>query len=1281
MASFWDLEALSLAFGNAEIRSSTYEEAPNIFGEEDNIQQNIGHSQTEYAATDVLPAARDETELSNLSTGFEFNLNPFSFVLRRLKIPVLGAMDLIFTKSKYTLRIWTSFLYKMLPLNMWGLPESKLGIQFIEDNEIIDPLIPGRINCITCGQPTMISPGSIISPGVMHLGSLCYCDLQKVYPTAFKGAKARLINEEITNENFKLHNAQNTVDYIKFVKDLINFDDDFDRICHHEDKGEIPGIHRPKWTIHNTSDGLSLILPEERHRGDTRYQGLRCNICYQGSIHGICPKLESFIVSDPPETIRNPKYNTHLVALIIRWRKFCDQNLLRESSVVIISLSRDRIKTFVPKREKFVYIILHNDLEIPDLLRGKHKGFKFLYFWVPLYFDTKRFLGAYRVLLPLMTNIHINFIIVNEIELPFYEQESLFMESVKASVKSICTGCVWPFFAGHAIINPKGVSRNGLMTLYNFYAFGGIYGWDEFIPITTTNLTICSLGSHHPVGFLAPQITYDFHYPIKEKINIAIPGKRTNQVRYFKVSMTRRSLFLFSKLLQELIDDSRLTFWHVLSDPRPVQPRRHRGEIKEQLKENYIESQYPLRYKIINDGRIVRDYEGWDLPATIPMENVLQELIALNGGIRFFSFGTHGDVVPLKGICEFLSCFTPHVSLILLNDKRESKIIMEKSEQGKSSELLDMTLDAMTAMSSSRTGINFCPEDIAPSGNPTFSLKPPPDIIFPFNRGLNPIIETLLNLVGLLEDKTMSIGAYSRPGYVPRSANGITFLKPQINENEGKYNISKVCVVQGSSTIPIKGYPEAIRLGPCDHEQELKKYSVVVCPGGAGVVQTAASSGCRVVTTTTCLDRNYRNPHDAGLGVHPLIDPDNIFLALAKRDIRFLAFWLRKNLFRPDKLLSFYGYSPIFMTLFRLLMLYILYSRIQKQSVVSTDPLTTLFLTFRPLGLSVSLKIYALAYMLSLWVDNYLKLTNTSYYYIGVLFMKENYKLSINPVAVYIAQKYGLLIGFITSNISSFLGEHLVSYFRTWRRTVMPGIKIHRCYLEFSLRLHYIPVIHTALVCPSLNKRYEGGHRTIDKSLYVFETRDGGLSSNILIPTELTYQDMLKLPVMSGTYGPMWNCSTGLYATTSHLSEQMGVARGYLLMAAAIAGTILTTGLITSSLALWFYDMVKGSFTNTTSEPLDEFKFLSRAISQLVDRVRQYPDYYWRDLIEWYISFRAPFGGNHDEGIAFIEKVKKEYEDIKRSNDLEQINQFVTSYRNILKLAKIPSPIIEGIFL
>lgn len=283
------------------------------------------------------------------------------------------------------------------------------------------------------------------------------------------------------------------------------------------------------------------------------------------------------------------------------------------------------------------------------------------------------------------------------------------------------------------------------------------------------------------------------------------------------------------------------------------------------------------------------DLEIRDIPAPSVQrgdgDGTLSALLASEiGAVRWYVFGSRGDVVPCLALARVLAGWGLDVQVIRPHTEAEGTQILAAAETGS---LLSVAghFFRLVGRTLADPGLKIGPPE-AWGVDVGVSLRPPASVVHPADFGIGWLGNFFINDVLRSGAPLISIGAYPGIMWMPRSADGVSFL-PKSTRSwfwEGDRPID-VGVAWGSSSLPRPTIVGSVDAPVGDHVAFFKTCKVVVTSGGAGTVQTAAACGARVIAATAVLDRRYRNPLNAGLGVAAGADPDKIMLVLLNRSV------------------------------------------------------------------------------------------------------------------------------------------------------------------------------------------------------------------------------------------------------------------------------------------------------------------------------------------------------------------------------------------------------------
>jgi len=269
------------------------------------------------------------------------------------------------------------------------------------------------------------------------------------------------------------------------------------------------------------------------------------------------------------------------------------------------------------------------------------------------------------------------------------------------------------------------------------------------------------------------------------------------------------------------------------------------------------------------------------LPRPIPPVVTVSQPTTLSGQIarevgrvNWVVFGSHGDVVPVRALATRMAQWGIDIHVINPLTPAQAASVLASAEEGRIFDSAREYARVFIMVAGLNTVVFAPPEFLGASIG--VSLRPPLDIIHPVTFGAGALVDYLLNVVLRGWMPIFNIGAYRRALWLPRSADGSTFLRTI----RGGVRPVDVMVAWGSSQMPRYNIPGAVDVPNGDHQAAFATARVVVTHGGAGTVQTAAASGARVVVGTEVLDRRYRNRSSAGDGVETGVDPDSVMLML-----------------------------------------------------------------------------------------------------------------------------------------------------------------------------------------------------------------------------------------------------------------------------------------------------------------------------------------------------------------------------------------------------------------
>ncbi|AZF86110.1 polyprotein [Sclerotium rolfsii hypovirus 5] len=274
-------------------------------------------------------------------------------------------------------------------------------------------------------------------------------------------------------------------------------------------------------------------------------------------------------------------------------------------------------------------------------------------------------------------------------------------------------------------------------------------------------------------------------------------------------------------------------------------------------------------------------------------------LAAYYGPIVFCTAGSAGDIVPVRAVARALVRKGLDTIVIDCLDGRGFDFL-RAVQRG---EVLSLGPSYASAAVACRNlpFLTIGPPELA--CDITWSLAPPPVAIRQFNFRLGPLFNPLLSWFAGVMQPVIRISSYPGPCHLPRSADGVNFLKRTLPTEKPRTH--KFLVAFGSSGYPVP--PGMQEVQPGDHYSQFLEAETVVCHGGAGTVQTAAMAGCRVISVDNTLDRDYLDPTNCQSGIGAEHHEDKVLGLLLGVD--FMPFFIAGKLpgFGLPKMLHWYA--------------------------------------------------------------------------------------------------------------------------------------------------------------------------------------------------------------------------------------------------------------------------------------------------------------------------------------------------------------------------------------
>lgn len=248
---------------------------------------------------------------------------------------------------------------------------------------------------------------------------------------------------------------------------------------------------------------------------------------------------------------------------------------------------------------------------------------------------------------------------------------------------------------------------------------------------------------------------------------------------------------------------------------------------------------------------------------------------------RIYTFGSHGDVVPLTYYCHLLAALGVDVSLTNLTPGDTGHKVLEYAETNRAAAVLPRLAAAARTVRHSYELDPACIQ-IAPNrgfyiaNGFTYDVSPPQRCLSSFRlypqETLTSFIPNLLfGYSRYFGRPDVYIGSFR--GCAPRSSDGTTLLRahPPTTGVKGLVATGSATLRHPSladcrarfpavrtwySTTKCEGFKHE---GRTNHAEVFREYHTVITHGGAGTVATAVAAGCRVAIADNMrmLDRDY----------------------------------------------------------------------------------------------------------------------------------------------------------------------------------------------------------------------------------------------------------------------------------------------------------------------------------------------------------------------------------------------------------------------------------------
>jgi len=1162
---------------------------------------------------DLPPIDADDIELPTEApkdappppqTTWEFAMSPFRLVLRAIPLPVIGIIDVFIQKAKPAAYVLISLVYQSLPLS--SITRLSGETRIIKKTSTYKHSPPRAVAtetiCEHCNHLTFPikrwaldrTVYSVIRRRCEHqvapadstiwgpLNNLSECDAPfevDVDDPDFRGTPFSCRFDPTEDLTARIGRLLGITDLAKCPHTILD-----------HTKIE-PVAYIPESTV----DGLYALPPSKIWRKENMCHGIRCVKCFSGTLHSWNPKvltaIKKFDIGVRTSSIKNlPAQDWINIGKL--WSqfqyviKYARLNFSDGGTYILSACTLDRVDKYVlldPNRDNVIIVesVMTFDALVekwPILRAGNN------HVLVCQVIGNNISIAGFRLVLAMICPMHVNFIIVNQNQGYYEGLNTTVLENLKIPWSSASIGHAYPFYMGAAYITSGYTHLTAFEVCYLYYTCGFCYGWDEIVPAMVERLTTVLISDTGLPPIMAPLVSDKM--PKTVIVNYVIVDSSSRRIGSYVADFSRENLFYMKALGHTYVDEGRVSFAHALADPRPISTVTVRPDI---LVVQYDEIS-------ASDTRFA--------PSSAPGENIVAEISHTHGGLIIFTFGSRGDRNPLLANAKYMAALGVKVTVIHLNTEAEGLVLadMQNTDELRRIQLFMRAREYIAAF---QQRVVWVPHQLYQIGSISYTLAPPEDIIYPFVSSNNVLIAFASALIGLVHYPDIRIGAFASAGCLPTSADGSSFMTALLNKSKPR---TEAAYWGGDGRAP-PGYEHIPLLPDGDHGVIMTAYDTIYTKGTVGGVARAALSGCKVVVIGEALDREYRNPFDAGNGFVDGQDPDACFLALAKSEPAYFGVWMRSNWYNVKAIWAWYGPENIGLTLFRLLILYLFLSRINKATFFSTMPVTTLILMLDGRA-TVPFKTMVFYTLLAKVFDTMLWTLSKNYIWLTGRFVSLNSRLMASIVAFWVAQRKGWGFGLLAVLAIEQLKPTL-----TWLISWVPmslGISPdgslppddEYAVLEFVFVWSYIPVVHVALVFPHAKLRAEGTKNSF--GLYTCRLREGNFHSPFVFPTMLSLSTVRRnistLPALP--YGPTWNCYTVIWSLAKDSSSRLCLG-AVPIMLVNLLGAALSA---TTALAL------AGTYTVLTTIPAlggmsvrssGLASLLSNACRQVVELVEQ----------------------------------------------------------------------------
>lgn len=1149
------------------------------------------------AGFDPSTLGSNDQDAPPLGSGFEYHINPLQVLFRAVPFPVVGVIDIAVRRSTAVAYHFVSLFYHAFPLSSTSRLSRFLRIyRRTPGYEPYPNLMVADERCDYCGRPLRIYKVGGPSP---HDRLGCGCAQYLLYTFKF------LISVELEINPLRDIGLRRSFDDIRpfpqfesralMLTRLLGVD--FQSGCDHpqvflnkaSSQYEVPGP---------TPDGLYWQPPRDRWRSEERAGGVRCVHHYANTLHNWHPALLTLIKSTRRFHLPNDRLNLladDVLTILYSLAKWCEVNLTPGHHYFLQSITLNRVECYqhVITQESRIFLIDRPEVRDKLVHRFSQLGSPQTHWLVLPWVGSPVCFASWRLALMLVNPVPCWLHSINQSFTGYQDVAVAVVKDAKLNLSSLEIGNCWPFFMGNALVFGGSINFDPIHFAKMFLLVGDCYGFDEVYVMLKFQPVVVIYNALGLPPLMAPVVSPLLKPQSVVTFSIVSAGHRTRV--NLTADFTRERIAQMASIASSPYSYQNLGFWHGFFDPRAVDITDSRAEFVE------IEPNTPQARSLT-----IR-------PNNLPGDNIIAEASHMTGGVVFYTFGSRGDRNPVLGIARHLNDMGAKVIVYHLATEAEGKILAGNKPAHESVRVA-LFIRAREEIRRINAPLAFSPAQLLVIGSSSYDLLPPPDIIYPFRASDNPLIAVAYTVFGFFTSPDFHIGPYARPFYLPTSIDGKKFL--EYRPNTGAVG-SVAAYWGGDGTVP-PGYEHIRVFPPGDHSEMFCTVQTVYTGGTVGATGLGGASGTRIVSADERLDHAYRNPDDCSAGTGIGTDPSAILLALGSLQPVYLGIWARRNFYRIDKIFAWYGIGGLCFNGFKLLMLYLLFSRYQKPSMVSGDPLTTLLmLTFNitRLGLLDYVAIFAGAKM----VDKALVSMGRDYYWLTAIFITYTSALLDSIPALWAAQRYSLGAGYLAVfivKLATPLADATMGWFTSTllpARFGAPSLATANWVYELTVRWHYIPVFHCALVNPVTGVRFEGVRNEFGH--YAFEFKPGGFQGFMNFPTSLTTQDLDARLRIHERYGLTWNCQVGLYRMFPGMVHLFGFGAIPILLhtfgAIIISTLVVSVVTVSYGFSLFLPSLIGVRFTRH-----GQVRILGDMVSNLIDAIST--DYPPRAILNWF---------------------------------------------------------------